>query len=352
MSEHSLQEFEIARTWLRRNFQIPLSKDDPKLNAILDDTENTISALLSPKQKKKYREKLPLYIADLRQSLSSIVQQKLTVPSVKAEPHGWALDEASVLRMEQLIQESESCFASLGETVRSKKPGKPHIPALFLPFDLVKKNETFPHKNGIPLRIRTREITLNQGNFIYDLLPASVVGQKGETMKLVAAFYARFRQLQIPVDYDPHRLFDLFIKYHEVWHAQQDDWLRMRYGSVVQTLYEKKAHIMDFECEAYAYMVELLDLYTDGGMQARCKNKITDKDIDWLHKILQGRPGHEIFSKHLLMIGRRLWHVPGYHFTGQDNVYPAEYERYIIANHPGPHRWKIDHSTGDINKIP
>ncbi len=353
MNAHSQKEREIVKDWLRQNFQIRMSKKDRKIDAILDDTDVAISALLSPKQKRKYSQTLANCIAGLRQSLASIVNKTPIATHMSSESgHRWALDEASVIRMECLIQESESCFADFGETMRQKKPGKPHIPDLFLPFDYVRKNEAFPHKNGIPLRMQPQTITFNQGNFVYDLLPTSVIGKEGENMKLIAAFNARFRQLQIPADYDPHRLFDLMIKYHEVWHARQDDWLRSRYDASVQTLYEHNAHIMDFECEAYAYTVELLDLHTNGEMQSRCKKSIAEEDIRWLHEVLQGRDGQEMFSEQMLVMGRRLWHIPGYQFTGTDNIYPAEYERYIIANHPGPNRWKIDHSNGNINKIP
>ncbi len=352
MTIHSAEEREVARIWLRNSFQIPFSKNDARLDALLNDTKSAVMDLLSPKQKKKFEPSLTKKIAELQLQLTALKPEPLS-PSTQAQ-HYWALDEASVLRMDRLIRESEQNFAALGETLRKKLPGKPHIPLLFQPFDLVKRNESFEHKNGIPLRIRTRQIELQVGNFIYDLLPDSVIAQQNNRkIELAAAFYARFRQMQLPADFNPQRLFDLLVKYHEVWHAHQDDWLRARYPDGVQALYEQKAHIMDFEMEAYAYMVELIDLHTDGEMQVRCKTPIKREDILWLHTVLQGTPGPtERFSEQLLYIGRRLWPLPGYQFTGTDNLYPADYERYIIESHPGPNRWKIDHSTGNINKIP
>jgi hypothetical protein len=270
----------------------------------------------------------------------------------------WNIDDASAQRMDALIAQSEERFALLGNTIRENSCNKARLPPqLFLPFDYVQRNSEFRYKNGLALRVRIASgapswITMNPGDFAYDLHPALVLGVADTGTPVLAGFNPTARQLQLSPNYDPRRHLDCFLKYHEIWHAAQDDWLRQHidphsYDSLNQ---EGKNLIMDFEFEAYAMMLEAMDCFLEGELRRHTQAPLTPEDTQWLHAELRGQNGTEMSSTWLLTIARRLLNVPGYS-PGSDD-YPEDFKQYLIRNHQHNRcLWTLDRATGRLEKL-
>lgn len=268
---------------------------------------------------------------------------------------GWGVNEVSVKRMDELIAVSEQKFSDLGEILSAKIDPRTLLQKkLLLPFDYVRANHNFAQKNSIANRLQAvrtgKEVSIEMetGNFMYDLHPGIL---RGEAKDQVAGFNNQSRQFQVAFDYAPERKFDLFVKYHEIWHAHQDDWLRTHVSAeTYKMLSDQHAVTIDFEFEAYAYMLEAIDHYFDGEFHDRCQTQSNRENVEWLQAGFGLPDQMRKASEYFFIIGRTLWADPEYRFAG-DDCYPQEFERFIINNHRYKNLWKKDNSGCTITKI-
>ncbi|OGJ56485.1 hypothetical protein A3D88_03860 [Candidatus Peribacteria bacterium RIFCSPHIGHO2_02_FULL_52_16] len=290
---------------------------------------------------------------ELREKLGALLRSRASSIEQETFMGGWGINEQSVERMDKLIALSEQKFGELGDALSKKMDQRGDISQkLLLPFDCVRENKNFSFKNNIATRLRSvREgssasIVMRRGNFMYDLHPGLL---RGEQPNDVGGFFSQERQFQLSFDYDPNRLFDLFTKYHEIWHVLQDDWLRQ---SASPKFYERccteHVVVIDFEFEAYAYMLEAIDCYLDGEPHVRCQTLPTAEDATWFHAALGIPDKYKNAASLFLTMGHGLW-GSAERFTGEN--YPKEFEDYLMQHHRNKNLWKHDKAAKKIIKL-
>lgn len=118
-------------------------------------------------------------------------------------------------------------------------------------------------------------VTMGPRRFYYDYLETDGPA--------ILSFDPRSRRVQIPDFFDPSRDVDLLFLYHEIWHALQDNWLRMHYPDRYDELTEEGTVVVDFEYDAYAHMFEQMDRLLAGALRRIAPSTFPSKnDCDHL----------------------------------------------------------------------
>ncbi len=196
-------------------------------------------------------------------------------------------------QVDQLIPRVEQGMAQLRSRVQNKlSQWGGHLPAPYLsadafwaPFEVVEINKRNPTRNYEHFQ-RLRNGRIGDLNwFFYNTLRHSEHDnpEYGNIENyMAAAFSPPFREIRISPEFDPNKLMDLLVAYHELRHAVNDSNVRTGLNSREQyEAYmnfrrgrqgERQRFLIEDEAGAFAYEIEVLNVLLDDMLRQRSGN--------------------------------------------------------------------------------
>jgi hypothetical protein len=215
------------------------------------------------------------------------------------------LSDEAILKAEEAMVR----FETIMRPYLDKLPKDHFREQLELPFEQMRVNYDNPYKNG-PRSHRELasqgKTTLRQENQSWFSIKA------GDDPGLSASFQPATRIMQISTKFDPQNFLDMLVLYHETRHVTQDNAYRAQLETKEQFDSYLDFHSREFEddtqrfivtdeASAFAYEIEMLNLYLDGWLNQASTNG-TPISIDEMVKRLNGRPEQRSTTSMILQL--------------------------------------------------
>ena len=260
---------------------------------------------------------------------------------------------------EEAIQKAEEAMVRLEAIMRpylNTLPKDEFREQLEMPFEQMRINYDNPNKNAP----RSHRRMAAQGQERVKQENPSWFSIKGKnTPGLCAGFGPLERIMQISTDFDPNSMVDMLVLYHELRHVSQDTSSRMNLMTQQQfeayvdfhsgkTKEEASRFLVTDEASAYAYQIEMLNLYLNDWLQQASVSEIPIS-IDEIVQKLNGRP--EQRGEMSIMLQLAYYYFPERMTSGNfsrrfldeiTTLYEAKgYQAYIHVREGGVKRYKV-----------